>query len=322
MVKDIMEVISYTDKLTPSWNKCVLTMGDFDGIHKGHRSLIKKTIKRAGEDKLPPVLLTYEPSPKKILKKLKYDSNIYTKSEKKFILKQFDLKAVIFLPFNEHIARFSAKRFLTNILLNQLNCSRIIIGYDHNFGLNRHGNYRYLNIASKRYGFEFEKIKPIKLFQKPASSSTIRNFLREGNIRSANQLLGMPYFIQSHVIEGKKRGRTLGIPTANLDISKEKLIPKTGVYFSIAELENKKYRAVTNIGRNPTFNDENKNISVEAHILGLNRSLYNKSLRLLFLERIRDEKKFSDSNELANQINKDIIYAEKLETQVNLAEYV
>ena len=320
-----MEVIDHNNKFTPKWDKCVLTMGDFDGIHKGHRGLIKRTIKKAKEEGLPPVLLTYEPSPKKVLQKLKHDSNIYTKSEKIFILKNYGLEAVIFLPFDQEMARFTAKKFLKNILLDQLNCARIIIGYDHKFGLNRHGNYKYLNLSSKRYGFTFEKIKPIKLFQKVASSTEIRNFLREGNIRSANQLLAAPYFIQSDVIEGKKRGSGLGIPTANLRIPKDKLIPKKGVYFSIAEFHNKKYKAVVNIGRNPTFENtcarKGEDISVEAHILGLNKSLYHKQLSLFFLERIRDEQKFSNANELVKQIHKDIAYTEKLIIPTNLTEY-
>ena len=306
-----MKIISNINEEAVTWDKCVLTMGDFDGIHKGHRSLIEKTIRSAKEKGLPPVLLTYDPSPKKVLQKLDFDNNLYTREEKIRILRNYPLHAVIFFPFDERIAHLSAKNFLINVLLNQLNCVKIVIGYDHKFGFNRHGGYKYLKLASKKYNFEVEKIKPIRLFRQVASSSLIRRLLREGKIHAANQLLLAPYMMQGTVIQGQRRGSLLGFPTANLDISKGKIIPREGVYLCMAELGGQYYKAVVNIGSNPTF--QNKYLSVEAHILDFNASLYGEKLTLFFSQRIRDEKKFPNAEELVKQIHQDIAYSKKLE---------
>ena len=305
-----MRIISSLDDYNPPWEGCVLTMGDFDGIHRGHRKLIKKTLQQAKADGLASVLLTYEPSPKKVLGRYEYDGTLYTKAEKIMILKNFPLEAVIFLPFDEKIAKITAKDFLQKILLDQLKTRRIIIGYDHKFGRNRRGNHHYLKLAQSRYHFDVRLIKVVKRFNRIASSSLIKDLLRAGKIKEVGELLGAPYFILGKVIPGKQRGRELGVPTANLKVPADKLIPKKGVYFCTARFDGHTFKAVVNIGQNPTF--ENTDLSIEAHLLDFDMDIYDKTLTLFFIKRLRDEKRFSGLDELKREINKDIQYAKRL----------
>ncbi len=306
----IMEIISSLDNYIPNWEGCVLTMGDFDGMHTGHRKLIKTTIRQAKKLDLASVLLTYDPSPKKFLKKLRHDENIYTRVEKITLLQSFSLHSVIFLPFNQNLLKITAKSFLKEILLKQLKVKRLIFGYDHKFGRNRHGNYKYLNLAQKKYDFEVKSIKAVKMFKRAISSSYIRKLLREGKVASINRFLFVPYLIQGTVILGKQRGRTLGIPTANLKVSPEKLLPKVGVYFCITRRNKSLFATVLNIGKNPTF--ENIDLSIEAHLLNFDEDIYSESLTIFFLGRIRDEKKFSTLEMLKEQITVDIQRARKM----------
>ncbi len=307
-----MEIISNLDEYIPPWESCVLTMGDFDGIHRGHRRLIEETIQQAKKAEIASVLLTYDPSPKKALKKLTYDNNIYIQAEKIALLQSFPLRAVIFLPFDKEIAQTTASKFLKNILLKQLKAKMIIIGYDHKFGRNRHGTYKYLKTAQKKYNFRVKKIKAVKIFREITSSSFLRNLLRNGQIEEANELLLTPYFIQSTVILGKQRGKYLGIPTANLHIPSGKIIPGKGVYFCVAKFGDELFTAVVNIGNNPTF--ENIHLSVEAHLLGFDKNIYGEQLTLFFIRKIRDEEKFSSVEGLKQQIKMDISEA------INLAD--
>lgn len=299
-----MQIISDIENFDADWKNCVMTLGDFDGLHKGHRYLLKKTVAEAIKNHMPAVLVTYDPSPKKVLQKMKHDSNIYTSDEKIILLQEFKLRAAVLLPFNKKMSEMPASDFLKKILLNKLHAGHIVLGYDHKFGRNRHGNFKYLKMASERYNFKVERISPIQWRGRPVSSTRIRNLLSSGKIKEANRLLGAPYLIMGPVIRGKERGRTLGIPTANLLIAPDKLIPAQGVYFGSAQYGAKKYRCVINIGNNPTF--ENVQLSVEAHLDGFNEEIYGQLLKIYFLGRLRDEKKFSGHDTLIKQIKEDI----------------
>ena len=309
-----MKIISDLSNYSPSWDKCVLTLGNFDGIHKGHQKIIQKTVSIGIKKKIPSVFLTYEPSPRKVLQRLKFDSKIYTKEEKISLLQEYSLQIAIFLPFDKKMAKVTAKKFLKEILLEKLKAKIIVIGHDHKFGRNRHGHYSYLQLASQRYDIEVEKIKPVRIFRKVASSTWIRSLIQEGNIKKANKLLGMPYMIQASVILGKQRGKQIGIPTANLYISEEKLVPKEGVYTCIAKYGNVLLRAVTNIGYNPTFKDFS--LSIETHILDFDLDIYGEKLTLYFIDRLRDEEKFDDIENLRAQIIKDIEKAKDLKLSI------
>ena len=308
-----MEIISDIKDLQVSWQKATITLGDFDGFHLGHRRLIKKMIRSANEN-APPVLVTYDPSPKKVLSRLRTDSNIYTKEEKIIILQRFPIRAGVFIPFDLQMAQMSASHFLKNILIDTLKASHIILGHDHCFGRNRHGNYSYLKKARTKYDFEVNQIKAVSYHGLQVSSSRIRKLLKEGDIKSANKLLVSPYLIMGVVIRGRQRGRQLGLPTANLRIPPEKLIPKEGVYYCSVQYGSEIFKSVVNIGFNPTF--ENVDISIEAHILNFNRNIYGETLKLYFHERIRDEKKFNTLDELKMRIQTDIDFAKKKKIKV------
>jgi len=304
-----MQIINDLNNFNANWNESVVCLGDFDGFHRGHKKLIQNTVSWALKTGRDPILITYDPSPKKVLKKLKHDSNIYTKAEKISLLQEFNLRAVIFIPFNLKMAKMTASDFLKQVLLKKIKAKNIVLGYDHHFGRNRHGNFKYLNLASKRYDFSVRQIKPFKLWQETVSSTKIRKFLVDGLLSKANRFLGSPYIIMGTIIKGKQRGRQFGVPTANLHIESEKLLPQTGVYFGYARYGDKKYKAVINIGKNPTFN--NQNISIEANILNFSKDIYGETLTICLQEKIRDEKKFDSIDELKEQIFKDIQKAKK-----------
>jgi len=305
-----MQIISSLKNFERPWDKCILTLGDFDGIHKGHQKLLSKAISVGKKQDLPVVLLTYYPSPKKVMQKLKYDMSIYTRNEKISILQQYPLRAIVFFPFDKKVAKMSAKTFLQEIMIKKLNAKNIVIGYDHHFGLNRKGNFRYLTLCASRYDLTINQVSSFSIFNEVVSSSNIRKYLQEGNIKKTNKMLGEQYLIMGTVIRGKQLGRTIGIPTANILIDNEKLIPKSGVYVAIANIASKKYLAVVNIGNNPTFG--NTDTSIEAHLLKFNYEVYGETLKLELLDRLRDERKFKSIRYLTTQINKDIEKAKKL----------
>lgn len=315
-----MQIITEVRNLIAPWERAIATLGDFDGIHTGHRFLIQKTVEKARKSNTSPILVTYDPSPKKVLQKLSHDSRIYTKNEKILLLKKFELEAVVFLPFDLKMSRMSGKRFLNEILLEKLKIKNFLLGYDHRFGLNRRGSFAYLKSAAQKYSFCVEKISPVTSPNQDLviSSSQIRKFLENGKIEQANKLLQFPYFVTGMVVRGKQIGRQMGFPTANLNVNAEKMLPLAGVYMGSVMIEKKLYRSVVNIGYKPTFN--NPHLTIEAHVLNYKGNLYGKTLRVFFLERIRDEKKFNNVLILQEQIRSDIIKAEKmpiLETNKN-----
>ena len=227
-------------------------MGDFDGLHTGHRVLIREAVAHARENKLLSVLVTYEPSPKKILKKIATDSRLTTYREKKDLLKESGLDIVVFYPMTAATIRISARTFLRDFLLGQLKMRQLIMGHDHHFGHNRRGNARYLEAAAPRYGFGICVIEEQLTQEKRTSSSRIRAALAEGDVYTVAEILGRPYSITGRVIRGEQNGRKLGFPTANVQFDAEKLLPVNGVYYGTALLATgRRLPAVANLGRKP-----------------------------------------------------------------------
>ena len=305
-----MKVIYDLNSVEIDWNACVLALGDFDGLHQGHLKLIQKAKKIAIQKHLPVVVLSYNPSPKKVLGKLEVASDIYTVDEKLKLLKLLNIDVVVLYPFTLESSQIIASYYLKNILLEKLRAKYIIIGDDHCFGRNRHGNIRYLMLASQKELFTLVRVHLLKFVNKKISSTRIRALLKEGNIILVNKFLMEPYSISGEVIKGQQRGRLLGYPTANISVNHDKIIPKTGVYFCIAKIEDQYYSSVINIGKNPTFN--NLTLSIEAHILNFKEDIYGKELSLYFIERFRDEQKFSSLEALKDAIGKDVKKASKI----------
>jgi riboflavin kinase/FMN adenylyltransferase len=303
-----MQIIRNLNQIKTSFPPLALTIGSFDGVHLGHESIINEVKKTAKEKNILSAILTFEPHPDSFFKKDKAkDFRINSLSQKIKLLQKYDINYLIILPFNQNLANITASDFVENILLNSFNVKNLIIGYDFVFGKNREGNFEFLQEFSKKQRFELTKISELKNLEKTYSSSLIRALIKEGNIISANQILGKNFTIEGIVVEGKKLASKLGFPTANL-ISKPHIIkPKFGVYKTTTFIPhlNKKFNSITNFGVKPTF-DDNKIAIYETHIPNFNANLYNKKIEIEFIDFIREEKKFASIEDLKNQIAQDL----------------
>ncbi|MBX7149583.1 bifunctional riboflavin kinase/FAD synthetase [bacterium] len=288
---------------------CVLTMGNYDGIHLGHRHIIKGLLKEAKKRKLPALLYTFNPHPVSVLAPKVAPSLINTFDQKMEILEKLGLDYVVAEKFNKNFAKLSPQKFFDEILVKRLKPHFITVGYDFTFGARRAGNIENLEILSYKNKIDLKIIDPCMKGNTLSSSSLIRRFVSEGKMREASELLTRAFFIDGEVIPGFKRGRAMGIKTANVK-THNKLLPPPGVYVTRTSVGDQLYKSVTNIGFNPTF--QNAESSIETHILDFKKEIYGHNIRIHFIEKIRDEKTFSDSNELFKQIEKDIAKAQKI----------
>lgn len=286
----------------------VVAMGDFDGVHPGHLALIADTCARAKAGNLASVLVTYEPSPKKIMKKLRHDSRLTTYAEKKKMLGESGLDLVIFYPVTAETLKISARTFLRNFLLERLKMRCLVMGADHHFGHNRRGNARYLKAAKDRYGFELHVVEEQITLGERTSSSRARAALAAGDVGTAGGILGRPYSVTGQVIQGEGRGRLLGFATANISLDPEKLLPLTGVYSGTVVLTNgQRFAAIANLGYKPTAGDFP--MGLEVHLLDFTGNLYDQLVRFDFEHRIRGEQKFASLDALKAQIASDVAIA-------------
>ncbi len=303
-----MGIITDLKDLPQNANGCVVTMGDFDGLHTGHHVLIEATIAAAKRLRVPAILVTYEPSPKKILKKLAVDSRITTFMEKQQLLQQTELDHAVFFPVTEKTLKISARTFLRDFLLGSLNMKCLIMGNDHHFGHNRRGNARYLSAAAQKYGFELQIVAEQLTDEKRTSSSRIRAALLAGDVGEVAQVLGRPYSLSGTVVRGESRGKTIGFPTANVALDPEKLLPLPGVYAGVATLaDGRRFNAIANLGVKPTVGRHA--LGLEVHIPDFEGDLYDQLLSFAFSVRIRGEQKFSGIDALKAQIGKDLAAA-------------
>ena len=280
----------------------VVSIGNFDGVHIGHRALIEKLVNKSKELKVPSVILTFEPHPLKVIAG-KCPPVITPIKQKLELLQQLGIDITICLEFTKDLAAVSAEDFVMKYLI-PLNVREIIVGYDYRFGKNRQGDYSLIKKLGQKLGFDVHQVGPVYFEDEIVSSTRIRTLVQEGKVKDVVPMLGRYYQVFGKVVEGHKRGgRLLGIPTANLNLIDE-LVPKTGVYAVFAEYEGKRLKGVANVGYNPTFG--NQVLSVEVHIFDFNKEIYGEELRVHFVDRIRSEKKFSSIDELKNQILKDI----------------
>lgn len=289
-------------------NKSVVTIGNFDGLHKGHQVLIKKTIEYAKLKNIKSVVFTFENHPANYFNPNTI-KNIISNNQKIKRLKELGVDYIINIPFSEFMTKISAYDFVKDILVNKLNAQKIIVGYDFNFARNKEGNVSILNDLSKEFNFELEVINPIKINNIRVSSTFIRNLILTGKLDKVKDYLGYDYELSGEVIHARKLGRTIGFPTANMQISEEVVIPKCGIYATRVYIDDEIFYGATNIGYNPTVNGQG--LSIETNILNFDRDIYGKIIKLQFLERIRDEKKFSSIEELKKQLQKDTSYIYK-----------
>ena len=254
------------------------------------------------------LVLSFFPHPRMVLQQDSSIKLLNTIDEKATLLEKFGIDNLIIHPFDEAFSNLSAEEFVKNILVDKLNIHKIIIGHDHRFGKNRTADINDLIAFGKKYSFEVEQINAHEIDEIAISSTKIRKALIEGNIKLANQYLGYSYYISGKVVQGKKIGRTIGYPTANIQINENyKLLPKNGVYVVSSEIDNILYFGMMNIGKNPTIGENDQ--SIEVHFFNLNEDIYNKNLQISILEHIREEQKFNSLSELQAQLDKDKLFS-------------
>ena len=283
-----------------------VTIGSFDGVHIGHQQIIKTLTEGAKAEKSASVIVTFFPHPAKVLRPFPDPFYLSTPEEKDATLARLGLTSVLTINFSRELANLTAFEFMS-ILHRQLKFSCLLIGYDFRLGANREGDFYKLRDIGEHLGYCVRAIEPLQSTSQVVSSSLIRKLISEGEITASNIMLGQEYTVSGEIVHGDGRGRHIGIPTANIEPWKEKLIPKIGVYAAFAQLEGYRYKAVVNIGRRPTFYDKPALQTIEVHLLDFDKDIYGSHLSLNFFERIRDEVKFNSADELMGQIRKDIM---------------
>ncbi|MBN8696401.1 MAG: bifunctional riboflavin kinase/FAD synthetase [Bacteroidetes bacterium] len=287
----------------------VVTTGTFDGVHLGHQKIISRLKEIAKVENGETVLLTFYPHPRMVLfpddNELKM---LNTQKEKIALLEQYGIDHLIIYPFTKEFSRLTSVEFVRNILVNTIQTKRLVIGYNHHFGRNREGSFEHLKEYGPLYGFDVEEIPAKDIDSIEISSTKIRNALLSGDVKIANSYLGHNFSISGKVIGGKKLGRTIGYPTANIDINdKYKIIPADGVYAVNVIHDGKILEGMLNIGNNPTV--EGKGRSIEVNIFNFDKEIYGDDATIIFIERLRDEVKFNGLEQLKEQLAKDKVNA-------------
>ena len=279
-----------------------LTIGNFDGVHLGHKSIIERMKRESLGHKI--LVMTFNPHPLQILKRQK-NFLINTFQEKTALLKEEGIDFLFDIKFNKTFSRLSPSAFADKFLYPILRLKKIYVGYDFSFGINKEGNVLFLQSTFKNSPISIECLSEFKYDKTNVSSTQIRNYLSRGEIEKANLFLGRKYFLTGSIVKSLGRGKRIGFPTLNLKHDDELLIPKRGVYATQIHIGRNLFNAVTNIGIRPTFND-NRGPSIETHVINFTGTVYKKKIKILFLSHLRDEKKFESSHQLADQIKKDI----------------
>ena len=289
----------------------VVTIGNFDGVHTGHRKIIETLLLKSREHSGEPFVITFRNHPRTVIHPGSICRMITTVEEKQQALAALGVKNIIMLEFTREVADLTAEQFYKELLIGRLGVREIVIGYDHAFGKNREGNIDYLKGLAERTGILVTQV-PVEAIDGNAVSSTLlRQELDNGNMEKVEMLLGRKYTVSGRVIRGEGRGRKLGYPTANVKpFSPDKIIPANGVYAVLVTVEGREYGGMLNIGFNPTFNGSAR--SIEVNIFGFDSDIYDKDLTLTFYRKIRDERKFDSADSLVKQIQADRARAEMI----------
>ena len=289
----------------PYYQNSIVTIGTFDGCHRGHQDIIKRVIYNAQLNKSKSILITFDPHPRHILQSGNKIPMLMHIDRKLDFLKSFNLDAVLVIPFDKSFSEVSAYDFLNNVILDHLGASKIIVGHDHHFGYNREGSPQFLKKLAMENDYQIEIVEPIKDRDMIISSTHIRESILNGFVRRASFELGWVFGFEAKVVAGSGRGKGLGFPTANfLPIEKNQLIPANGVYFIRGRINSINLYGMCNLGTRPTFDEID--FVMEVHFFkGKVNDIYGKTITVEFLERVRDEKKFSNPKELIKQLEKD-----------------
>ena len=308
-----MITIEDIDNITKPYKNAVITIGNFDGVHLGHQALFHNLIEKAIALNGTSIAMTFEPHPIRVLKNNNHPPLITLYEQKVELIEKAGIDVLICIPFTQEFAAIPAKKFVEDILIKRIGIKAIVVGKDYTFGENREGNIDLLKTLGNQCGFELITIDELHIsntYTERISSTRIRELIMAGKVAESKKLLGRYYQIRGKVEVGRDRGgKLLGFPTANINLYDE-LRPKNGVYVVTVECMGESFKGVANIGYSPTFDDHI--FTVEVHLLDFKKNIYGQKIRVNFIDRLRDEKKFSNISELSEQIKKDIIKAREI----------
>jgi riboflavin kinase/FMN adenylyltransferase len=312
-----MEVVYYPDDARPArWIRPVLALGNFDGVHRGHRKILDRVCRVAGERGATPLVMTFDPHPPRVVRPDKAPLLLMTTAQKLEAIGEAGVHGAAVVRFTPEMSRWDPDTFVRAVLVDWLHVGEVWVGANFLFGHDRTGNFSLLRMLGAQHGFKAEKIDPVRYREFVVSSTRIRRLVAEGRVDEAGALLGRQYFIDGTVVHGAERGRTIDFPTANLCTDNE-LVPPHGVYATTATIDGVAHASVTNIGIRPTV-DETGAASIEAHLFDFEGDLYGASVRLGFVQRLRDERRFESLDLLRAQIAADCDRARVLFDRLSL----
>jgi riboflavin kinase/FMN adenylyltransferase len=311
-----METIHFPDDSRPPWLvHPVLALGNFDGLHRGHLKIIERVKRGAAEHGGTPMAMTFDPHPPRIVRPDKAPPLLMTKTQRLEALHRAGIACVAVVRFTRELSEWDPETFVRTVLVDWLRVSEVWVGANFLFGHGRSGNFSLLRTLGQLHGFRADKIDPVRYKDFVVSSTRIRRLVSEARMDEAGALLGHPYFLDGTIVEGRKRGKTIGFPTANM-VTDNELIPPHGVYATTTTIDGLVHAGLTNIGVRPTFDETEP--TIETHLLQYSGDLYGRTVRLAFVQRLRDERRFDDVHALRAQIEADQRRAEHLFSRLSV----
>lgn len=312
-----MDVIRFPDDQRPArWTHPVLALGNFDGVHRGHRKILDRVKRGASERGATSVVMTFDPHPPRVVRPDKAPPLLMTLDQKLDAIARAGIQGTAIIRFTRELSQWDPETFVRTVLVEWMRVAEVWVGANFLFGHDRSGNFSLLRTLGARYGFRAEKIDPVRYREFVVSSTRIRRLISESRVDEAGALLGHQYYLDGRVVAGDARGRALGFPTANLETGNE-LLPPDGVYATTATVAGLVHPSVTNIGVRPTVDESGRRV-IETHILGVDRDLYGTPVRLGFVLRLRDERRFESLDALKAQIAADLERARMLFDRLSL----
>jgi riboflavin kinase / FMN adenylyltransferase len=311
-----MEVLHFPDDPRPPWLvHPVLALGNFDGLHRGHLKIVERVKRGAIEHGGIAMAMTFDPHPPRVVRPDKAPPLLMTKAQKLEALHRAGISCVAVVRFTPEMSQWDPETFVRRVLVEWLRISKLWVGANFLFGHGRSGNFSTLRTLGQRYGFRADKIDPVRYKDFVVSSTRIRRLVSEGRMDEAGALMGHPYYVDGQIVHGRGRGREIGVPTANLATTNE-LVPPHGVYATTMTIDGIVRAGITNLGVRPTFGESD--VSIETHLLNHEADLYGRNVRLSFVQRLRDERRFPDVDALRAQIDADRRRAERLFTRISV----
>ena len=311
-----MDVIHFPEDPRPArWSHPVLALGNFDGVHRGHRKILDRVRRVASERGATSVVMTFDPHPPRVVRPDKAPQLLMTKTQRLEALDRAGIACVAVVRFTHELSEWAPETFVRTVLADWLRVSEVWVGANFLFGHGRSGNFSLLRTLGQQHGFRADKIDPVRYKDFVVSSTRIRRLVAEARMDEAGALLGHPYFLDGTIVEGRKRGQTIGFPTANMTTENE-LIPPHGVYATTMTIDGLVHAGLTNIGIRPTFNETEP--TIETHLLRYSGDLYGRHVRLSFVQRLRDERRFDNVDALRAQIEADRLRADHLFSRISV----